>query len=138
MELRDFFFDCLEGRDASSFEECVHEDFIYIRETEMFTRDEFRSEVIEEFVQGVMISKNLQVLFENDKIHHPRRRRQTRRNPCKSHVVMHEKGWQIVASNDDDGYALGFSAPAQSYFRALLNRIRTSTNPSHWLIIPRS
>ena len=42
-------------------EECVHEDFIYIRETEMFTRDEFRSEVIEEFVQGVMISKNLQV-----------------------------------------------------------------------------
>ena len=48
MELRDFFFDCLEGRDASSFEECVHEDFIYIRETEMFTRDEFRSQVIEE------------------------------------------------------------------------------------------
>ena len=61
-------FDCLEGRDASSFEECVHEDFIYIRETEMFTRDEFRSQVIEEFIQGVMISKNLQVLFENDKI----------------------------------------------------------------------
>ena len=29
-ELRDFFFNCLEGRDASSFEECVHEDFIYI------------------------------------------------------------------------------------------------------------
>ena len=49
-------------------EECVHEDFIYIRETEMFTRDEFRSQVIEEFIQGVMISKNLQVLFENDKI----------------------------------------------------------------------
>ena len=68
MELRDFFFNCLEGRDASSFEECVHEDFIYIRETEMFTRDEFRSQVIEEFLQGVMISKNLQVLFENDKI----------------------------------------------------------------------
>jgi hypothetical protein len=34
----------------------------------MFTRDEFRSQVIEEFIQGVMISKNLQVLFENDKI----------------------------------------------------------------------
>ena len=34
----------------------------------MFTRDEFRSQFIEEFVQGVMISKNLQVLFENDKI----------------------------------------------------------------------
>ena len=68
MELRDFFFNCLEGRDASSFEECVHEDFIYIRETEMFTRDEFRSQVIEEFVTGVMVSKNLQVLFENDKI----------------------------------------------------------------------
>ena len=34
----------------------------------MFTREEFRSQVIEEFVQGVMISKNLQVLFENDKI----------------------------------------------------------------------
>ena len=33
MELRDFFFDCLEGRDASSFEECVHEDIIYIRNT---------------------------------------------------------------------------------------------------------
>ena len=43
MELRDFFFDCLKGRDASSFEECVHEDFIYICETEMFTLDEFRS-----------------------------------------------------------------------------------------------
>ena len=42
--------------------------YIYIRETEMFTQDEFRSQVIEEFVQGVMISKNLQVLFENDKI----------------------------------------------------------------------
>ena len=41
---------------------------LYVRETEMFTRDEFRSQVIEEFVQGVMISKNLQVLFENDKI----------------------------------------------------------------------
>ena len=49
-------------------EECVHEDFIYIRDTEMFTRDEFRSEVIKEFVQGVMISRNLQVLFENNKI----------------------------------------------------------------------
>jgi hypothetical protein len=49
-------------------EECIHEDFIYIRETEMFKRDEFCSEVIEEFVQGVMISKNRQVLFENDKI----------------------------------------------------------------------
>ena len=61
MELRDFFFNCLEGRDASGFEECVHEDFIYIRETEMFTRDEFRSEVIEEFVKGVMTSENLQV-----------------------------------------------------------------------------
>ena len=34
----------------------------------MFTREEFSSQVIEEFVQGVMISKNLQVLFENDKI----------------------------------------------------------------------
>ncbi len=34
----------------------------------MFTREEFRSQVIEEFIQGVMISKNLQVLFENDKI----------------------------------------------------------------------
>ena len=68
MELRDFFFNCLERRDASSFEKCVHEDFIYIRETEMFTRDEFRSEVIQEFVQGVMTSENLQVLFENDKI----------------------------------------------------------------------
>ena len=68
MELRDFFFNCLEGRDASGFEECVHEDFIYIRETEMFTRDEFRSEVIEEFVKGVMTSENLQVLFENEKI----------------------------------------------------------------------
>ena len=68
MELRDFFFNCLEGRDASRFDDCVHEDFIYIRETEMFTRDEFRSEVIEEFVQGGMISENLQVLFETDKI----------------------------------------------------------------------
>jgi hypothetical protein len=68
MELRDFFFNCLEGRDASSFEDCVHEDFIYLRETEMFTRDEFRLQVIEEFVQGVMTSSNLQVLFENDKI----------------------------------------------------------------------
>ena len=46
MELRDFFFYCLEGRDASSFEECVHEDFIYIRETEIFTRDEFRPQVM--------------------------------------------------------------------------------------------
>ena len=46
MELRDFFFNCLEGRDASSFEECVHEDFIYIRETEIFTRDEFRPQVM--------------------------------------------------------------------------------------------
>ena len=67
MELRDFFFDCLEGRDASSFEECVHEDFIYIRETEMFTRDEFRSQVIEEFVQGVMNPKKTFRLYENDK-----------------------------------------------------------------------
>ncbi len=39
-----------------------------MREPEMFTRDEFRSQFIEEFIQGVMISKNLQVLFENDKI----------------------------------------------------------------------
>ncbi|MEC8673181.1 MAG: hypothetical protein VXY13_05500 [Pseudomonadota bacterium] len=68
MELRNFFFDCLEARDASGFEECVHEDFIYVRETEMFTRDEFRAEVIEEFVQGVMTSSGLQVLFENEKI----------------------------------------------------------------------
>ncbi len=62
MELRDFFFNCLERRDASSFEEYAHENFIYIRETEMFTRDEFRSQVIEEFVQGGMIPKNLQVI----------------------------------------------------------------------------
>ena len=62
MELRDFFFDYLEGRHASSFEECVHENFIYIRETEMFTRDEFRSQVIKEFVQGGIIPKNLQVI----------------------------------------------------------------------------
>ena len=62
------FFNCLKGHDASSFEERVHQDFIYIRETEMFTRDEFRSPVIEEFFQGIMISKNLQVLFENEKI----------------------------------------------------------------------
>ena len=58
----------MEGRDASGFEGCVHEDFIYIRETEMVTRDEFRSEVIEEFVKGLMTSENLQVLFENEKI----------------------------------------------------------------------
>ena len=67
MELRDFFFDCLKGRDASSFEECIHEDFIYIRETEMFTLDEFRSQVIEEFLQGVMISKTFRCYLKTTK-----------------------------------------------------------------------
>ncbi len=67
MELRDFFFDCLKGRDASSFEECVHEDFIYICETEMFTLDEFRSQVIEEFLQGIMISKTFRCYLKTTK-----------------------------------------------------------------------
>mgnify|MGYP005705209109 FL=1 len=67
-ELRDFFFDVLEGRDASGFEASVHEDFIYIRETEMFTRDEFHDEVLGEFVNGTMVSSDLRVVFENEKV----------------------------------------------------------------------
>lgn len=67
-ELRDFFFDVLERGDVSGFENCIHEDFIYIRETEMFTRDEFRDDVLGEFIDGTMISSDLRVIFDNEKV----------------------------------------------------------------------
>ena len=45
-----------------------HEDFIYPRETEMLTRDEFIQHLETDFVNGPYVSKQGKILYEDEKI----------------------------------------------------------------------
>ena len=45
-----------------------HEDFIYPRETEMLTRDEFIQHLETDFVNGPHVSKQGKIFYEDEKI----------------------------------------------------------------------
>jgi len=49
-------------------EELYHEDYMYLRETEMLSRDDFIIHMKNDFVDGEFKSTNRKILYEDEKV----------------------------------------------------------------------
>jgi hypothetical protein len=68
MKLSEYLDSPENWADPSLVESLYHEDYMYLRETEMLSRDEFILHMKEDFVGGKFKSTNLKVLYEDDKV----------------------------------------------------------------------
>ncbi len=68
MDLGEFLKSPQSWANAEVINATFHEDFIYLRETEMLTRDEFIQHLETDFVNGPHFSTQGKILYEDEKI----------------------------------------------------------------------
>ena len=68
MDLGEFLKSPQSWANPEVIDATFHEDFIYLRETEMLTRDEFIQHLETDFVNGPHFSTQGKILYEDEKI----------------------------------------------------------------------
>lgn len=68
MQLSEFLDQQKNWGDIAVVDEIFHEDYMYLRETEMLTRDEFISHMQNDFASGNFQSSNQKILYEDDNV----------------------------------------------------------------------
>ena len=68
MDLGEFLKSPQSWANPEVIDATFHEDFIYLRETEMLTRDEFIQHLETDFVNGPHVSTQGKILYEDEKI----------------------------------------------------------------------
>ena len=68
MKLSEFLDQQENWGDRTVVDQIFHEDYMYLRETEMLTRDEFITHMITDFASGNFQSSDQKILYENDNV----------------------------------------------------------------------
>lgn len=68
MKMTEFLDQYADWGDLSMVNDMFHEDYMYLRETEMLTRDEFIKHMQEDFAGGKFKSSDRKILYEDDNV----------------------------------------------------------------------
>lgn len=68
MKMTKFLDQAADWGDLSMVNDMFHEDYMYLRETEMLTRDEFIAHMQKDFASGKFKSSDRKILYEDDKV----------------------------------------------------------------------